>query len=99
MTRSHNNNFCITVFVCLSIHLIKLTRRLRPLLRPYFFSTSRKFMLMCSNTMHKWLRCIKLRISSTVWYLPVLSSSFSFLRISSSFRPALYLRWGGKRCY
>jgi hypothetical protein len=66
-------------------------RMLIPTSRPYFFSTSRRFACMLSNTMNTWSRNSNERRKRTTWRLSSGSVAISFLRIVISSCAALYI--------
>lgn len=64
---------------------------LSPILRPNFFSTSRRFIFRDSKTKQRWFLYMKLEINRTQWRLSSRSALASFSNIETSCLPALYL--------
>lgn len=64
---------------------------LRPIFRPNFFKTSRRFIWRDSKTKQRWFRYLKLDRKRTQWRLFSGSWPTNFFNITSSVKPALYL--------
>jgi hypothetical protein len=64
---------------------------LRPILRPNFFKTSRRFIWRDSKTKQRWFLYLKLERNRTQWRLSSGSAPTSFFNMTSSSIPALYL--------